>query len=126
VSLNFEHDGMVVWHPGMLSGQIFLAQVRALESLAGRGCGISEIIKGDTYGIDAQELREYSMELLDWYFSTSNPVPKSMLSGLLKICAVLAERAGAPVEILPEGARVQTLQERHAFKVELEAQRSLM
>ena len=126
MSLNFVKDGVVIWDPGMLSGRILLAQARGLEPLVGKSCGISEVIKGDTYEIDGEELREYSAVLLDWYFSTRNPISKSMLIGVLKICVVLAERAGAPVEIFPEDAMERSLEERHSFELELEAQKKLM
>lgn len=115
MNLNFEKEGTVLWNPGMRGGRVFLAYIRSLGPLMGMNSGISDLIPGDTYEVNGDELRRFTSELLDWYIATNSRVLRGMIEGVLRTCIVLSERAGFPVGILRENESQRWQDERAAF-----------
>jgi len=100
---------------------VFLACVTALEPLIGQEAGIAEVILGDTYEVNGEEIRQFAEILLNWYIMTNSPVLRAMIECVLRTCLVLAERAGYPVGISRENAQ-EGAGERQAFEQKISSE----
>ncbi|GLW62209.1 hypothetical protein Arub01_04530 [Actinomadura rubrobrunea] len=101
MSIYIKHGDRTIWNPAMGVGRVFIHSVTALEAVAGLPSGVTAVIPDDTYSIDDGELRAFAQELVNGYFSTSHPLYRMMVGGVLKTCLVLLERAGNPLHIDP-------------------------
>lgn len=87
MSLIFEHQGKTAWNPSSRAGNLFLAQVRAIESVLGISSGFSPPLN-DEVQVDIHQLRDFSLHLAGEISAGNSPTLQTL------VCAVFALAAG--------------------------------
>lgn len=76
----FEYKNVEIWGPGRISGQVFLSQVRCLETLMGVEAGLTEYMS-DTVEVDFPLLVRFLEQLSVWLNSFGSDTVALLLRG---------------------------------------------
>lgn len=84
----FEYSDIEIWSPSNNIGNLFMAQIKALEESYKVESGIVETM-ADTYEIINEKFNTFLRWLMDFYCSTNNMHFKLLNNGLIKILILL-------------------------------------
>lgn len=86
-----EYDGNELWSPSLRVGNLFVDQIRSLESIVGEKSGI-EFSMADTLEVDGPVFNEFIKRALDMLDTTNNGPLFVMSSGCLQVAIALDAR----------------------------------
>ena len=84
----FECDGQEIWSTSLGVGNLFLAQIRAIESLLGTKSGVDSFL-ADTVEIDASLFNSFIGNAMQTLESTNNAPLFALMAGCLEIAIAL-------------------------------------
>jgi hypothetical protein len=79
MSIFFECEGAVVWNPGLISGQIYVAFARCVGDLVECDTGLDTTIPDDTVRIDSVAFHQFLVSILNLMSRTTNTLMRSQL-----------------------------------------------
>jgi hypothetical protein len=101
-----EAGGVSLWEPSLRVGELFLAQVAALERTVGKPGGVTTRV-ADEIEIDLVQFRAFLEGLLDLVGTSRSRWLAALVSGPAKVGIVLYEKGtGERFEIPPEAAEI--------------------
>ena len=83
-----ECNGLTIWEPSLRVGRLFIAQLRAIESVFAIPSGFSEI-EADEVEIDPVQLQKFVAHIINALEQTNNKFLLTMVDGCFKIVIAL-------------------------------------
>lgn len=95
-----EVDGRSVWEPSRRVAELFLSQIRGLESVFEVPSGVSSPV-ADEIAVDAAELRTFLVTVLELLARSGSRPLETLVAGPLQLCIELHEKSAGTAFVGP-------------------------